>query len=302
MVTTPGWARSDHDQWDIVSGVGYTALMVAGWRAVHAVNPDPLAVDPYAELFITASGDPYWTGQLADPPSTQNATTFPRLYGVQTRFFDDFFVASTGNGIRQAVIVAAGLDSRAYRLTWPAETTVFEVDQPAVLEFKTQVLGEHGVQPTAVRRDVASDLRDDWTSALSAAGFDASRPAAWSVEGLLPYLTAAAQNALFTAISDNSAPGSRVAVGALGSRLDSGRLSELEASYPGVNMAGDVDFSALTYHDDSDTADWLGKHGWAVDPVKTNPQLQAGYGRTPAEVDSRLDDIMRSQYITATRL
>ncbi len=301
MVTTPGWARSDHDQWDIVSGVGYTALMVAGWRAVHAVNPDPLAEDPYAKLFIAASGDPYWTGQLADPPSSQNATTFPRLYGVQTRFFDDFFVASTGNGIRQAVIVAAGLDSRAYRLTWPAGTTVFEVDQPAVLEFKTRVLADQGVPPAAVRKDVAADLRDDWGAALRAAGFDADRPAAWSVEGLLPYLTAAAQNALFTAIGELSAPGSRVAVGALGSRLDSGQLSELEANYPGVNMAGDVDFSALTYHDDADTADWLGKHGWAVDPVKTNPQLQAGYGRTPAEVDRRLDDIMRSQYITATR-
>ena len=123
-----------------------TALMVAGWRAVHAVNPDPLVTDPYAKVFIAASGDPYWTGQLADPPSSEHATTFPRLYGVQTRFFDDFFVAATGAGIRQAVIVAAGLDSRAYRLRWPAGTTVFEVDQPEVLEFKSRVLAEHGAE------------------------------------------------------------------------------------------------------------------------------------------------------------
>lgn len=301
MVTTPGWARSDDDQWDIVSGVGYTALMVAGWRAVHAVNPDPLAQDPYAKVFIAASADPYWTGQLADPPSSEHATTFPRLYGVQTRFFDDFFVAATGDGIRQAVIIAAGLDSRAYRLTWPAGTTVFEVDQPKVLEFKTRVLAEHGVEPTANRKGVAADLRDDWTLALRAAGFDTGRPTAWSVEGLLPYLTGAAQHTLFTRIGELSAPGSRVAVGALGSRLDSGQLSELEASYPGVNMAGDVDFSALTYDDKTDTADWLSQRGWTVDPVKTNPELQAGYGRTVPEVDRRVDSIMRSQYITATR-
>jgi methyltransferase (TIGR00027 family) len=301
MVTTPGWARSDDDQWDIVSGVGYTALMVAGWRAVHAVTPDPLADDPYAKVFIAASADPYWSGQLADPPSSQNATTFPRLYGVQTRFFDDFFVAATADGIRQAVIVAAGLDSRVYRLAWPAETTVFEVDQPKVLEFKTRVLADHGAEPTAVRKAVAADLRDDWTLALRAAGFDAGRPAAWSVEGLLPYLTGAAQNALFTHIGELSAPGSRVAVGALGSRLDSGQLSELEASYPGVNMAGDVDFSALTYDDQADTADWLSRHGWTVDPVRTNPELQAGYGRTVPEVDRQVDSIMRSRYITASR-
>ncbi len=300
-MTTPGWARSDDDQWDIVSGVGYTALMVAGWRAVHAVNPDPLAQDPYAKVFITASADPYWTGQLADPPSSEHASTFPRLYGVQTRFFDDFFVAATGDGIRQAVIVAAGLDSRAYRLTWPAGTTVYEVDQPKVLEFKTRVLTEHGVEPTAIRKDIAADLRDDWTLALRAAGFDTGRPTAWSVEGLLPYLTGAAQDTLFTRIGELSAPGSRVAVGALGSRLDSGQLSELEASYPGVNMAGDVDFSALTYDDKTDTADWLSRRGWTVDPVKTNPELQAGYGRTVPEVDRRVDSIMRSQYITATR-
>jgi methyltransferase (TIGR00027 family) len=301
MVTTPGWARSDDDQWDIVSGVGYTALMVAGWRAVHAVTPDPLADDPYAKVFIAASADPYWNGHLADPPSSENATTFPRLYGVQTRFFDDFFVAATADGIRQAVIVAAGLDSRAYRLAWPAGTTVFEVDQPKVLDFKTRVLADHGAEPTAVRQAVAADLRDDWTVALRAAGFDAGRPAAWSVEGLLPYLTGAAQNALFTHIGELSAPGSRVAVGALGSRLDSGQLAELEANYSGVNMAGDVDFSALTYDDGTDTADWLSQHGWTVDPVKTNPELQAGYGRTVPEVDRQVDSIMRSQYITATR-
>ena len=301
MVTTPGWARSDHDQWDIVSGVGYTALMVAGWRAVHAVDPDPLVADSYAKIFIAASADPYWTGQLADPPAAENATAFPRLYGVQTRFFDDFFLAATGDGIRQAVIVAAGLDSRAYRLSWPAGTTVFEVDQPRVLEFKTRVLADYGAEPTAVRKEVAADLRDDWTSALTAAGFDPGRPSAWSVEGLLPYLTGAAQDTMFTRIGELSAAGSRVAVGALGSRLDSGQLSELEASYPGVNMAGDVDFSALTYHDKTDTADWLGEHGWTVQPVKSNPELQAGYGRTPREVDRRLDEIMRSQYITATR-
>jgi methyltransferase (TIGR00027 family) len=301
MVTTPGWARSDDDQWDIVSGVGYTALMVAGWRAVHAVTPDPLADDPYAKAFIAASADQYWNGQLADPPSSENATTFPRLYGVQTRFFDDFFVAATADGIRQAVIVAAGLDSRAYRLAWPAGTTVFEVDQPKVLDFKTRVLADHGAEPTAVRKAVAADLRDDWTLALRAAGFDAGRLAAWSVEGLLPYLTGAAQNALFTHIGELSAPGSRVGVGALGSRLDSGQLSELEAKYPGVNMAGDVDFSALTYDDGTDTADWLSQHGWTVDPVKTNPELQAGYGRTVPEVDRQVDSIMHSQYITATR-
>jgi len=201
-----GSLRSDDDQWDIVSGVGYTALLVAGWRALHAVSPEPLVRDEYAKVFIAASQDPYLAGLLANPGTSEDETAFPRLYGVQTRFFDDFFASAGEAGIRQAVIVAAGLDSRAYRLEWPDDTTVFEVDLPKVLEFKARVLGERGATPKARRTEVGADLRTDWSWRLEAAGFDTETPSAWSVEGVLPYLTDEAQNALFTRISGLSAP------------------------------------------------------------------------------------------------
>jgi methyltransferase (TIGR00027 family) len=295
--------RSDDDEWDIVSSVGYTALLVAGWRALHALSAEPLVRDEYAKHFITASADPFLTGLLADPGTSEGATVFPRLYGVQTRFFDEFFMSATDDGIRQAVIVAAGLDSRAYRLKWPSGTTVFEVDQPKVLEFKASVLAEQAAEPTAQRKDVAADLRDDWSIPLRAAGFDPQQPTAWSVEGVLPYLTGDAQDLLFTRIARLSAPGSRIAIGALGSRLDQDRLAALEETFPGLNISGDVDFSALTYEDEDKTspARWLAEHGWAVDPVRRNPELQADYGRSPADVDVQIDSIMHSQYITATR-
>jgi methyltransferase (TIGR00027 family) len=303
MNTTPefGSLRTDDDHWDIVSGVGYTALLVAGWRALHAVSPQPLVRDEYAKLFIAASQDPYLAGVLANPGTTDDENAFPRLYGVQTRFFDDFFTSAGEAGIRQAVIVAAGLDSRAYRLEWPDGTTVFEVDLPKVLEFKAHVLGEHGVAPKARRSEVGADLRTDWPTPLKAAGFDPQSPSAWSVEGVLPYLTDDAQDALFTRISELCAPGSRVAVGALGSRLDHEQLEALETAHPGVNMSGDVDFSALTYEPKTDTAEWLAAHGWVVEPVRNTLELQAGYGMTPPDVDVKIDSFMHSQYITATR-
>lgn len=305
MSTTPefGSLRSDDDQWDIVSSVGYTALLVAGWRALHAVSAQPLARDEYAKLFITASQDPYLTGLLANPGTSEGSTVFPRLYGAQTRFFDEFFAAAAHRGIRQAVIVAAGLDSRSYRLNWPSGTTVFEVDQPKVLEFKERVLAEHAAEPAARRINVAADLRDDWSIPLRAAGFDPQTPTAWSVEGILPYLTGDAQNTLFTRISDLSAPGSRLGIGALGSCLDRNLLVALEETYPGLNLSGDVNFSDLTYDDAQKTmpAEWLVEQGWTVDPVRTNPELQADYGRTPPEVDRKVDEIMQSAYITATR-
>lgn len=295
--------RSDDDEWDIVSSVGYTALLVAGWRALHATSAQPLVRDEYAKHFITASADPYLTGLLANSGTSEGATAFPRLYGVQTRFFDEFFMSATGDGIRQAVIVAAGLDSRAFRLDWPSGTTVFEVDQPKVLEFKARVLAEHGVKPAAQRLEVAADLRDDWSIPLQTKGFDPRQPTAWSVEGVLPYLTGEAQDALFARIGEQSAPGSRLAIGALGSRFDRNQLSALETTYPGLNASGDVDFSALTYDDRTKTnpAQWLAEHGWMVDPVRNTLELQAGYARTPPDVDVHIDRIMHSEYITATR-
>ena len=303
MDTAPefGSLRSDDDQWDIVSSVGYTALLVAGWRALHAMSPRPMVRDEYAKAFIAASQDPYLVGLLANPGTSEDETAFPRLYGVQTRFFDDFFASAGDAGIRQAVIVAAGLDSRAYRLKWPHGTTVFEVDLPKVLQFKARVLGEQGAAPKARRIAVAADLRTDWPTPLKAAGFDPQRPSAWSVEGVLPYLTDDAQTTLFTRITELCAPGSRVAVGALGSRLDREQLAALEADHPGVSMAGDVDFSALTYERRTDPAEWLAARGWDVEPVRNTLELQARYGMTPPEVDAKIDGFMQSQYITAIR-
>ncbi len=299
-----GGLRSDNDGWDIVSGVGYTALVVAAWRALHTASDRPLATDDYAELFVTAAGDPHLGEVLDGFDDSQDSTVFPRLYGVQTRFFDEFFASAAEQGIRQAVIVAAGVDARAYRLDWPAQATVFEVDRPEVLEFKARVLDDAGAQPNCVRHEVGADLRADWVTPLTAAGFDPERPAAWSLEGLLPYLTDAAQNALLSAIGEISAPGTRLATGAVGSGSGSWeQLAELEKNHPGLRSSGDTDFSGLIYADDTraSPAGWLTEHGWTVDYVGTSPQLQARYGRNPPEVDIRVDGVLRSEYITATR-
>ena len=114
------------------------------------------------------------------------------------------------------MILAAGLDARSWRLPWPDGVTVYELDQDRVLDFKLRTLTEHGAQPAANRVEVAVDLRHDWPKALQEAGFDPSQPSVWSAEGLMPYLPAAAQDLLFERINELAAPGSRVAVEALG--------------------------------------------------------------------------------------
>jgi methyltransferase (TIGR00027 family) len=186
-------ARTDNDSWDLASSVGATATAVAASRAVASQGPDALLDDPFAEPLVRAVGLDEFVkvvnGESFDEDDpAMNRRAMREQIAVRTRFFDGFFTAASEAGIRQAVILAAGLDTRAYRLSWPANTDVYEIDQPEVLAFKTATLDGLGAAPTAQRKTVAVDLRDDWPSALRAAGFDSTQPTAWIAEGLLPYL------------------------------------------------------------------------------------------------------------------
>ncbi|MFD7160063.1 class I SAM-dependent methyltransferase [Kribbella sp. NPDC059898] len=201
--------RYDGDSWDLASGVGTTATMSAAARAVASRTEPRLFDDPFAGPLVRAVGVEHIV-QLAngDVPIDQ---LWIDIAKIRTKFYDEYFLAATESGIRQVVILASGLDSRAYRLPWPAGTVVYELDQPEVIDFKTRTLSTLGAAPTAVRRPVAADLREDWPAALRAAGFDPAQPTAWSAEGLLGYLPADAQDRLLDTITDLSAPASRVA-------------------------------------------------------------------------------------------
>jgi len=187
-------ARTDGDTWDLASSVGATATMVAAARAMASKTEHPLINDPFAEPLVRAVGLDLFTrlatGELTPADLEDDGDGAPagvqRMtdnMAVRTKFFDEFFIEATNAGIKQAVILASGLDARAYRLPWPAGTTVYEIDQPQVIEFKSRTLAELGAQPTAHRRAVAIDLRNDWPTALRAAGFDPHQPTAWSAEG-----------------------------------------------------------------------------------------------------------------------
>src|ERR1700761_4229110 len=207
-------ARTDRDRWDLATSVGATATMVAAQRALS--SDEKFVDDPYAAPLVRAVGIDVYVrlvnGQIpVGGDSEFDPHRMARGMACRTRFYDQFFLEATNSGVGQAVILAAGLDARAYRLPWPAGTVVYEVDMPEVIEFKTVTLGELGAQPTAQRRNGSVDLRDDWGAALQASGFDSQAPAAWSAEGLLIYLPDEAQDALFDNITARSATGSRLA-------------------------------------------------------------------------------------------
>ncbi|WKG05513.1 class I SAM-dependent methyltransferase [Mycolicibacterium sp. HK-90] len=208
-------SRSDNDSWDLASSVGATATVVAAQRAVASRGPDPLIDDPYAEPLVRAVGGDVVVTMLdgedaPDSIAALNRKQLAEAMAVRTRFFDGLFIHAAA-GVRQAVILASGLDTRAYRLPWPAGTVVYEIDQPAVIEFKTATLADLGADPAATRRAIAVDLRDDWPKALVDNGLDPGKPTAWIAEGLLIYLPPQAQDQLFDNITRLSAPGSYVA-------------------------------------------------------------------------------------------
>jgi len=223
---------------------------------------------------------------------------------VRTKFFDEFFLTSTGGGIRQAVILASGLDSRAYRLAWPAGTTVYEIDQPDVIEFKTRNLAELGAEPTAERRTVAMDLRYDWPSALIEEGFDPNQPTAWSAEGLLGYLPPDAQDRLLDTITELSAPGSRVAVESVPNIDPSDHEKAIErmqaASERWRDHGFDLDFAELVYLGDrNEAAAYLGDHGWQLSRQSVK-ELFAVNGLPPLDDDEEAGNFGELQYVSGT--
>ncbi len=171
-------SRTDSDSWDLASSVGATATMVAAARALASREPDPFINDPFAAPLVRAVGMDFFTrlvdGEIAvvDHRRRRPPALMTDVMAVRTRFFDDFFIDATAAGIRQAVILASGLDSRPYRLPWPQGTVVYEIDQPKVIEFKTTTMAAIGATPTAERRAVSIDLREDWPAALRRSGFD----------------------------------------------------------------------------------------------------------------------------------
>jgi methyltransferase (TIGR00027 family) len=267
-------ARTDNDTWDLATSVGATATMVASGRA--RATRSALIDDRFAEPLVRAVGVDFFTrwatGELesADvdvPGAPWGMQRMTDIQAARTRYIDAFFSAAIAAGIRQVVILAAGLDARAYRLPWAPGTTVFEIDQPQVIEFKTATIAALGAEPTADVRAVPIDLRHDWPSALQQAGFDTCRPAAWAAEGLLGFLPADAQDRLLDHVTALSADGSRLVAEIF---LNIGaNLQALNAATQKWQENGlDVELENLGFPGErNDVATYLRDRGWH--PVRT---------------------------------
>jgi methyltransferase (TIGR00027 family) len=283
-MTASDTGRHDGDSWDLASSVGATATAVAARRAMASKGPNPLIDDPFAEPLVNAVGVEAFIKmmngdiELTDDDPAFTAQRLAEGMAVRTRFFDNFFNDATKAGVRQAVILAAGLDTRAYRLPWPDGTTVYEIDQPQVIEFKTRTLADLGAAPTADRKAVAVDLRDDWVGALRNIGFSTERPTAWIAEGLLGYLPPDAQDRLFDNITTLSFSGSRIGTGYVPDIRDRIAKRGNEISERWRRLGLNVNWADLVYDGErNDAMEYLAARGWQT-TVHTTPELYAANG------------------------
>jgi methyltransferase (TIGR00027 family) len=294
--------RTDDDSWDITEGVGATALGVAWARAQEANSGCPLFNDTYAQRFIDAATARGW--QLPPSHMVERIRAISNYAASRTKWFDNFFTTAGANGVVQAVILAAGLDARAWRLPWAHDSVVYEIDQPKVLAFKAQTLADDS--PAARYIAIPIDLRQDWPKALCDAGFDTQEPTAWAAEGLLPYLPAEGQDLLFDRIHALSAPGSRIGVESFGNKFFdpeylANRRAQLrqmrEAAGDDATDAGDV--QDLWYIEDrTDVADWLMQHGWRVS-TEDAQTLMERFGRPPTSATE--DTTPRTTFVEGVR-
>ncbi|OBH21369.1 SAM-dependent methyltransferase [Mycobacterium sp. E3247] len=271
--------QPDDDTWGPATRVGTTATMAAAARAI--ATRDKVIDDPFAEPLVHAVGVSFltrWaTGELLASDldaegSPWGLAQMPASIAARTRYFDELCADAAAAGIRQAVILASGLDSRAYRLDWPAGMTVFEIDQPAVIEFKTTTLAKLGAKPKVDLRTVAIDLRDDWSTALATAGFDTGRPAVWIAEGLFGYLTPEAQDGLLDTVTALSAPGSRLGSEAVPNTADmdpnAARERMREATAKWRDHGFELDFDMIGFEGERhDVGAYLDAHGWTSVPT-----------------------------------
>lgn len=262
-----------------VDGVGVTSVAVAAARALESIRPDSLVDDPWASALVEASGvatplpDRWPEGRGSASAWDQSLLLGASYIGLRTRFVDDELLAVR---LRQVVFLGSGLDTRAWRLAWPVDATLFALDSPEVTALIESVLEAVGATPRCRRIPIAADVTKPWASLIISNGFDPRTPTHWIIEGLLPYLSAHDQSALLDDVMHLSASGSAAVIERAAAIQNTpealARLAEL-ARATGMPMD-----EVLSRADPPDPARVLGDAGWTTNAVSV-ADLESRYRR-----------------------
>jgi methyltransferase (TIGR00027 family) len=280
------------------TGVGLTGLNVARGRAAESRRADRLFNDPYAQEFVAAAtpGLVKPTEQTTEGETVNIASILDAYVPIRTRFFDACLHDACQAGCRQVVLVAAGLDTRAFRLTWPPGVCLFELDLPDVFRFKERVLHALNATPACRRATVPADLREDWPAAMLGAGFQPGEATVWLLEGILMYLTESERNHLLERVGDMSIFGSRLALEPPGWTLPASLVSSL--AYGAIDRSAMTQLKSLmvTAQRDASVVDpvaWLAGHGWNARLFSAREQFAACGRPLPPALETLLSAVPR---------
>ena len=268
----------------LVNLLGSTARWTAGVRARESAREDRLFNDPWAAALAGKEGQT-WVEQRSDD------SVAPMV--LRTRFFDDFLQRITRQiAIRQVVLMAAGLDTRAFRLNWPEQTRLFELEQPSVLQYKEQILRSAGAQPACARQTIEVDLTAPWHETLIDHGFDPHRPSVWLLEGFLFYITKNSLTQLLDEVTSLAVPGSWLGFDIINSTMLTSPWSrqwvEMQAN-AGAPWIGTMD----------DPVEFLASRGWQATLTQAGAD-DANHGRWPYPViPTTMPDMPHNWFVTA---
>jgi methyltransferase (TIGR00027 family) len=274
-----------------LTGVGNTARWIAASRAKESELALPLFSDPYARELSGEAGFELQRHMRAAMGAQGDG---PDLYlSIRTKFLDDALVAAVRTReLHQVVILAAGMDTRAFRIPWPSGVKVFEVDRDEIFDHKEAVLGRAGASPSCDRHIVRADLARSWTATLTLAGFDRTKPAAFLVEGLLMYLEEHEALPLLAAIGEIAAPGSWIAADIVNPEV-------LTSPYMARYMAALREAGSPWKFGIEDPESFFRQRGWAATVVQPGDP-EASFGRWPFPTAPRgVPGMPRTFFVTA---
>ncbi|WP_181860725.1 class I SAM-dependent methyltransferase [Streptomyces diacarni] len=254
-----------------MKAVSRTAQWVAAARALESERPDALFDDPYARSLAGSAGF-----EIIDRLNTPISNVY---FAIRTAYLDRVVLEATADGpIRQVVLMAAGMDTRALRLPLPAGLTVYELDHTELLDIKEELLSGAAPAGGVTRVPVPVDLAEPWPEALKDAGFRPGCPTVWVTEGLLYYLPEDAAHRLLTESCALSGPGSLLT----GDLLNQAAITDQKARpfIKGLAEGG----SPWQFGVDR-PEELLASHGWQ--PVDVIQPGEDGTGRWPLPVVPR---------------
>lgn len=273
-----------------MDAVAQTALWTAAARARESTRADRLFEDPWAAVL---AGE---VGVALLEAESKEARENPYL-AIRTRYYDDWVQAVTERGVRQVVLLGAGMDTRAFRLVWPPEVTLWELDRPGILDLKEQLLQEASAVPQCQRCLVRVDLTGSvWLECLRAAGFHADEPSCWLAEGFFEYLEADEVGRILAATASLAAVGSCLGADFLAQDF---LTSPWMASYLSMLEQRGTPWRFGTNEPERLLVSW----GWEVEAVREPGEIAGGFGRWPWPVVPRsVPGIPRSFLVTARRV